>query len=323
VGIGVSILSIALLGYIVDVRDLLAHLAGANLSFIGLGMVLVVIGAYLRALRWQAMFGKSVSYWNAFHAENVGNLLNSILPLRAGEAARAYVLSKADNARSVSAMEALSSVVVIRIADSLATVALFGLLLPALPVPDLLKAAGYSLLLVALAAALVVTVGAYARNWLLQVAAAVLQRLIPQPYAQRLLEWLGHFMDGLSVLHNPGRLLAFAAVTLALWASYVIFYWVMMMAFWPSPPLAWGVLATCTATLGLALPSSPAGIGVFEAAVAFALATYLTPDTATAYAIVAHASEFVVTLVLGAYSLAATGNSLWRVAAGAQAIVEP
>ncbi|HLY25824.1 MAG TPA: lysylphosphatidylglycerol synthase transmembrane domain-containing protein, partial [Aggregatilineales bacterium] len=290
VGIAVSILSIALLGYLVNVRDLIAHLEAANVAFVVPGLVLAVLGAYLRALRWRAMFGNDVPYWNAFHAENVGGLLNSILPLRAGEAARAYMLSKAANARSLSALEALSSVVVIRIADALATVALFGLLLPALDVPDLLKAAGYSLLGVAVLAALVVIVGAFARTWLVRVAGAVLGRLFPTPHTQRLLAWLDSFMGGLTILRNPRRLLMFSALTIGLWAAYVLFYWVVMMAFWPSPPLAWGVLATCTATLGLALPSSPAGIGVFEAAVAFAMTPYLQADTAAAYAIVVHAS---------------------------------
>ncbi len=322
VGIAVSILSIALLGYLVDLRGLIAHLEGANLGFIGLGLALVGIGSYLRALRWQAMFGKDVLYWNAFHAENIGALLNSILPLRAGEAARTYVLSRTKNARSLSAMEALSSVVVIRIADALATVVLFGLLLPALAVPDLLKAGGYSLLAVALVAALVVMVGVYSRSWLMKIAVSICQRFFPQPRAEKLLAWLDSFMDGLTILRNWRRLIAFATLTVALWASYVIFYWVVMMAFWPSPPLAWGVLATCTATLGLALPSSPAGIGVFEAAIAFAMTPYLQPDTAAAYAIVVHASELLVLLTLGAYSLTATGNSLWHVAAGAQDIVE-
>ncbi len=323
IGIAISVLSIGLLGYLVDVRGLIAHLAEADLRFIALGLVLTIGTCYLRAARWKAILGKEVSFWNVFHAENVGALLNSILPLRAGEAARAYVLSRSNNAQPLSAIEALSTIVIARIADALATAALLGLLLPALPVPDLVKAAGYSLLVAALIAMLIVVIGAYARQWLLKIAQAVLTRFFPEPYARRLLAWLESFMGGLAVLRQARRLLAFTALTIALWVCYVLFYWVVMMAFWPSPPLAWGVLATCAATLGFALPSSPGGIGVIEAAIVFVMTDYFkSADTATAYAIVAHASELIVMILFGAYSLVATGNSLWRVAAGAQEIAE-
>jgi uncharacterized membrane protein YbhN (UPF0104 family) len=103
--------------------------------------------------------------------------------------------------------------------------------------------------------------------------------------------------------------------TVALWVCYVLFYHVVLMAFWPEPPLAWSVLATVAAALSMALPSSPGFIGVFHAAVALAMAPYLTTDRAAAYAIVVHATEVLCQLIFGAYSSVATGASLGRITA--------
>src|SRR6266568_2804463 len=60
IGIAISILSVVLLAYLVNVRDLIAHLEGADLRFVALGLVFVVIGCYLRAARWKAILGEDV-----------------------------------------------------------------------------------------------------------------------------------------------------------------------------------------------------------------------------------------------------------------------
>lgn len=313
IGLIISIVSLVLLSFLVNVPDLIQKLEQTDLRFVLLGIPVSVGPVYIRVFRWQALLGRDIGFWNVFHAENIGNMLNSILPLRAGEPARAYLLSRAENARSISSIEALSTVVVIRLADTLAAVALLGLVLPTLDIPDVLKAAGYSLLVLATIGFLVLLVGAFARPRLLRVIGAILPRLFSQQLAARLLAWTDSFLMGLAVLRNVRSIVSLAGFTALLWAGYVGFYTVMLMAFWPAPPLAWGTLATCAASLSLAVPSSPGAIGVFHAAVAFAMSPYLTPDVAAAYAIVIHATEIIVVVAFGACSLAATGYSIRRI----------
>src|SRR5262249_21137824 len=101
--------------------------------------------------------------------------------------------------------------------------------------------------------------------------------------------------------------------TTLLWLTYLIFYVLVLRAFWPEPVVAWAALAASAASFSLAVPSSPGAIGVFHAAVAFVMTPYLTADTAAAYAIVLHASEIVSILIFGAYSLTATGTSIGRI----------
>ncbi len=314
-GLLISLASIVLLLTLIDIPGLMDNLRSANMGAVLVGFVVICVSVYVRAVRWQGILGSKVGYWNVFHAENIGYLVNSILPLRAGEPARAYVLSRAQPGLSV--MEALSTVVVARLVDMLAAVALLGLVLPMLDVPDLIKAGGYTLLALVLVALAVLIIGTFARPRLIGLMRMVLARLPFLTFADRVVAWADEFLNGLTVLRSPRRLIWSGLTTLALWGCYVLFYHLILMAFAPASPLAWGILATCAASISVALPSSPAYIGVFHAGVVLAMKGYLGNDPAAAYAIVLHAVELISILIFGLYSLMTTGTSLWRVNAAA------
>ncbi|MCC7449441.1 MAG: flippase-like domain-containing protein [Anaerolineae bacterium] len=316
IGLLISLASIVLLLTLIDIPGLLAHLRSANMGLVLVGFVAISASVYVRAVRWQGILGWHVNYWNVFHAENIGYLVNSILPLRAGEPARAYVLSRAQPGLSV--MEALSTVVVARLVDMLAAVALLGLVLPSLDVPDLLKAAGYSLLALVLVALAMLVVGTFARPRLIGLLRAVLSRLPFLPFAERLIDWVDAFLNGLTILRDVRRLLWTGVLTAALWGCYALFYQLILLAFVPASPVSWGVLATCAAAISIALPSSPAYIGVFHAGVMLAMKGYLGNDPAAAYAIVLHTVELVSIVIFGLYSLMTTGTSLRRVNVAAE-----
>ncbi len=310
IGFLISVVSVIMLLALINIPDLLAKLGDANLNLVVAGFCIVIASAFIRAARWQAILGSRVNYWKIFHAENIGYLINIVLPLRAGEPARAYVLNRQQP--DVSPFEALSTVLVARVVDMIAVILLLGLVLPALDVPGPIKVAGYSMLVLVIIAVFVLIVGAYARAWLVAVLRAILTRLLPAHLAQRLLQWADEFLTGLAVLRSARRLAWLGATMVALWLSYIVFYDFILMAFWPAPPFSWGILAICAASLSLTIPSSPSSVGVFHAAVAFVMAPYLSTDRAVAYAIVLHATETIGNAGFGLISLAATGTSLAR-----------
>ncbi len=313
----ISVASIVLLFSLIDLHGLLDKLSHADLRFVLLAMACTAASCFFRAVRWQAILGREISFRNIFHTENISYLLNSLLPLRVGEAARIVMICRSKNQRAITPLEALSTVVLCRVLDTLIVVVLLGLVLPALDVPEVVKAGGYTMLTLGLVAVVVLLIGAFARPWLIKLATAILKRLVPEALTTRLINWLDNFLSGLAVLRNPRRLFAVLVWTCGLWLCYLGFYTAVLWAFWPAPPLAWSVLATASGSLSFVVPSSPSGIGVFHAAIVLVMAPYLTADTAAAYAIVLNASELVVTVIFGVYSLAATGTSIARVTAAA------
>ena len=61
------------------------------------------------------------------------------------------------------------------------------------------------------------------------------------------------------------------ALTVASWVVLSFSYWILMQAFSLDLPLVAGLLVIVAINLALVLPSSPAALGVFEAATVVAL----------------------------------------------------
>jgi uncharacterized protein (TIRG00374 family) len=319
-GMLVSIVSIVLLFGLVDnVPALLNGLREANPVPVLMAVGVLCIAVYLRAVRWQSIIIAPTNYWKVFHAENIGFLANTVLPLRAGEAIRAYTISRQQSGLSI--VEALSTVVVDRVVDLLSVIVVLGLVLPALDVPDPVKVGGYTMLILVAIALVVMLIGAFAHDRLVAFARAVLTRLLPHHFAERLVNWFDDLLTGFAVLRNPRRLLLVILSTTGMWLCYVVFYHLILIAFVPTPPVAWAALATAAAAVGMAAPSSPGFIGVFHFAVTVAIKPYIG-DKALAYAIVLHAAEMILMVLWGIYSLAATGTSLWRMSAVAETAAE-
>jgi uncharacterized protein (TIRG00374 family) len=319
-GVLASVLCLTILAYFINLPDLLSRLSGADFRFILIGTVLICLAVYLRAMRWQAILGTHVNYWKIFHAENIGYLINSILPIRVGEPARAYLVTVGSTKPSF--VEALSTVVIDRVTDMIGLAALLGIAFSTLEVPSLVKVAGNTTLVMVLIGVIALAAGAYAPVQMLALV-RFFSRLLPTRFADPLIEWSDSFLAGLEVIRSAPRLAWLIINTALVWTSYVAFYHCILLAFESSPPLSWSILATCATALSMSLPSSPGFIGVFHAAIIFALKDYMGADNAAAYAIVLHALDLGSGVVYGIYSLAVTGTSLGRINVAVNSLIRP
>jgi uncharacterized protein (TIRG00374 family) len=122
---------------------------------------------------------------------------------------------------------------------------------------------------------------------------------------------LKQFLIGLSVLNNPKFfLLAFGSLFLswiiAFGENYVIF-----QNLYPSPPLWWMVFILSAGAFGMALPSIPAGFGLFEGVMVAAFALVgVNPDLAFTHAIIIHAISFVFSNLIGLVGLKLRGEAV-------------
>src|SRR5260221_5913355 len=236
IGMFISVPSIVLLFSLIDLHGLLDKLSHADLRFVLLAMACTAASCFFRAVRWQAILGREISFRNIFHTENISYLLNSLLPLRVGEAARIVMICRSKNQRAITPLEALSTVVLCRVLDTLIVVVLLGLVLPALDVPEVVKAGGYTMLTLGLVAVVVLLLGAFARPWLIRLATAILKRLLPEALTTRLINWLDNFLSGLVVLRNPRRLFAVVAWTGGVSPGFLCIFSSDFCGGSPSPP---------------------------------------------------------------------------------------
>src|SRR5437870_11961229 len=117
----------------VDAHELVGHLRRANLWLMLATIALATLTFPLRALRWRLILrdvgGSRFPLLPLWHATAIGFMANNLLPVRAGEFARAYAAKQALPVRFTTA---LASVGVERVLDGLLLV---GLMMPAIASP--------------------------------------------------------------------------------------------------------------------------------------------------------------------------------------------
>jgi uncharacterized protein (TIRG00374 family) len=256
----------------------------------------------LRALRWRSLFapGRRPRRGPVIAATLIGYLFNSIMPARAGEAARVVSLTRDS---TVPPAEIVGTVVVERAYDVFACLFIFFCAVPWLPPVSWFGAAAVLAGVAAVGLAAAVAVLAIYGDRPLQWFARPLARL-PRLTADRVEHHVALLADGLSGLREHRVALEAFVWSIAAWMTSAVWAWLVLLAFQPQLPFSAGVLVTVAIGLSMIIPSAPAAIGVFEVAGVLALKAYgVSHSAALPYAIVLHVSNFVPLVLAGVITL--------------------
>jgi uncharacterized protein (TIRG00374 family) len=260
------------------------------------------LSAIARAVRWRSLFarGRRPPLGVVSNAMLIGYFYNSILPARAGEAARVLVLTQRS---ATSPVEIVGTVVLERIYDVLAILVIFFAAEPWLPHVSWFGAAAVAAIVLALAIAAAAIVLAVFGDRPLRVVFSPLRRLSLFS-DERLEHTISELTHGLSGLRHPTLALEAFLWTILAWMFTVCSAYFVTIAFHLHLPFASGVLVTVAVGLGMILPSPPAAVGVFEGAALIALRAYRIPHSpALSFALVLHLVNFVPLVVVGAFLL--------------------
>jgi uncharacterized protein (TIRG00374 family) len=279
----------------VDLQQTLAAWKEMDLRYFPLALALFFGAIIVRSFAWRTILGDKISIKKAFFTENEGYFLNSVLPFRLGEVGRAIILNLTTK---LSFWEVFSTIIVERIFDM---GIMAGLLLTTLV---FVSGAEWAMNVGLLVGGLVV-VGFFvlflvARNpeWVEKFFTRITNRL------PRLQQWgtekINLFLQGLQTLRQPRRFALVVILMLVTWLFNISWYWVLLKAFVPEAKFLWAAFSVAIASLGIAIPSTPGYIGVFEFATVSALGLFsISESDAFAYALVSHALYLVVTVLLG------------------------
>jgi uncharacterized protein (TIRG00374 family) len=117
-------------------------------------------------------------------------------------------------------------------------------------------------------------------------------------------------MVGLQALRSRRAVFLIILYSIIIWGSNAVFVWLMVRAFHIDIPLTAGVLLVAVLNLGLTVPISPGGIGVFDSLMVLILALYNVPRTpALAAALGLHVLSFAPVTIIGLIYLARAGVS--------------
>ena len=302
VGAAVSALALILALRWAGWRPLREALALVDLRFLLLGVAVFLVSMMARVACWQVLIGRPVPFRRVLAALNEGYLLNNVLPWRMGELGRAILLGRQPG---LSTPLVLSSIVVERLYDMILAVGLMLVLLPVAAGADWASRAawiGAGAVLIALAG-----IGFALRRP--EVVGAWVQRL-PGPRATWPRLW-GSFREGLNVVQTPGRVAWSFGWMAVSWGLALLEYWAVLRAVIPSAQPLWAAFMLAATLLGVAVPSLPGYIGVFEAAGVAALSVFgVPPEQALAAALVLHGMVYSIASLIGAVALVLDGETL-------------
>ncbi|MFI5243816.1 MAG: lysylphosphatidylglycerol synthase transmembrane domain-containing protein [Gemmatimonadales bacterium] len=266
----------------------------------------------LRARRWQALLAPvagRLPLLPLWEAVAIGMMATNVIPLRPGEVARPFALSRAEP--KVKFTAAFASVAVDRLFD--ATVVVLMMLLATLdpafpsqqPIGDhtlafYLKPTAVFLVLVL--AGLVFLVVAPDRMF--AISDGIMRRVAPrfEPKVRGLLEG---FVSGLHVLRSPKLLAEVFFWTVLHWLCNAFAFWLGFQALHLSAPFSAALLLQGLIAIGVAIPSTPGFFGPFEAAGKIGLAVYgVSNAEAVSWVIGFHVLTFVPITIMGGWYLA-------------------
>jgi uncharacterized protein (TIRG00374 family) len=265
-------------------------------------MVVFLISMLARALSWRELLDRKYSLIQVLGALNEGYLLNNVLPWRLGELGRAILLGRKGKSGTVTV---LSTIFVERLLDVFIA---FSILIALLPTAAGLPEARRTGLFLAG----ILAVGGVVVWFLLRESTWIqsLFRRLPGDASR----WEGiweRIHSGLMVLRERDRFLRSISWLGLSWFLAGIQYWLVLSAVVPKASLLWAFFMLTVTLLGIAVPSSPGFIGVFEAAGVLALSVFGVPrGDALAASLLIHGIVYILGSVLGAIAMAREGETL-------------
>lgn len=266
----------------------------------------------LRARRWQALLAPSAGRLPLaplWHATAIGMMLNNVLPVRAGEPARAYALTRAR--REVRFTTAFASLAVDRLFDGVVVIGLMLLatLDPRFPADaTIFGATAWGIAATAglfLGAVFVVlAMLAYAPEFCLSLSDRLVGATLPR-LAPKIRALLEGGIGGLGVLRDPRLALEVLWWAVLHWLMNALAFWLGFQALELAAPFSAALFTQGLIAIGVALPSSPGFFGPFELAGKVGLALYGVGDAgAVSWALGFHLLSFIPITVLGAWYFA-------------------
>ena len=244
-----------------------------------------------------------------FDALMIGNMASYLLPLRAGEFLRPYLLSKDS---SYSFAVTFSSVVIERFFDLAMVLVLLSLVSPHIPeLPFWAQNGTTALSFVGGAIFVFMIFSAFFPSLVLK-AIDLFLNIVPARLHQKGHDFFKSLMEGAAVLRSPKRLFATIGFTLLVWATvWVMMYLGLMMLNITTSAALLALTLTVIVALAVAAPSAPGFIGVFQTAFVASFFLFSLPkEDAMACSLVLHSHQFLCICSYGAWALAKRGQTL-------------
>ncbi len=291
----------------------------ARLDLLVASFVAVALTYVIRAWRWRYLLNPigPTRFRTAFRTTVIGFAALGVLPARAGDVLRPYLLARQEGL-SVSAT--IATILLERVLDLVAVLVLLAVYVWWIADPSAIPAGLVRPIEISSAAAAALAIGLMAAMWVLathpeRIGGVVLAagRVLPQTLAERLSRLACTFSGGFAAARDPRGLAAAVAWSFPLWLAIAGEVWLVTVAFDIPMPFTGTFLVQALLVIGVAAPT-PGAVGTYHEAYRIGVTTFFgaAEDAAVAAAIVTHAISYVPVVATGMLFMIQDGLSFGR-----------
>jgi len=303
-GLLITILAIFLIYKFVDIDELVNSLSEISLNNILVIVVITLISIAARAVAWMKLLPK-VSFIDSFLLINESYLFNNLIP-RSGELVKTILFAKP---ASEHAFTIISSVIVERSLDLVIAASMFLATFPFVIQLNSIRPIAYTLLILFLlfliSGFLIALNAEKVKTWLRNIGKRNTN------FMEKILPRIEMVIDGFLILTNWRQFISvlfWIIISWLLW-TFILFYGINTVhggnKFW------WAIFTQGVLALGIALPSAPANLGVFEGSMVAALSVFnINREESLGIAVVIHFIQIIITTVIGFIAVMKQGESI-------------
>ena len=303
-GLLISVSALFWLAQEFNIDELTDALQRVDLFMLAPVPILILMSFAMRAQRWRLLVDHQpqVRFWTSFCALMIGQLLNNILPVRAGDAARALELGRSEK---MSRTKVFATLVTERTVDLVTTLTLLGAVLLSYPgLPDWIKKAAIMIALLSITAmSMLVLANTTGRRWIPRLV-AMLSQWLPCRLQAKLDQMVMSALEGIAGMFRPSHAISILLLTGFIWTAEVLMAHIVATSV--GLPLALGnaLLVLLVLAMGSMVPSSPGQVGVYEfvGLSALALVTIQGP-LALAFIVILHLLTLIGSTMIGVVCL--------------------
>lgn len=310
-GIAISAICLALVLRQADLAAVAGALWRADLFMLAGALAAVGLTIYAKAARWKVLFypqGEGLRLGKLFAIILIGQLVNTAVPARMGELARAYLVGELEG---VSKAFAFGTIVVEKVVDAAMAAVLVALIVPFVLLPSWFQPWAFVLLAAAalVGAGLVAWGQEGAQRWVVAFSGR-----LPR-FGPALVGMVGRALTSFGVLRQRGAAPGLWGWSAVAWSGAVLTTYAAMRALGLDLSGAAAAFVLVVVQLGAALPSSPGRVGVYEYLVVVALSVFgVDASLALGVGILLHLVVYGPPVLLGAFCLWRESLSLGQVA---------
>ena len=316
----VTLLAIALFAWFLSRANLsgvATEIAHARTDLIIWSAVIAVVMPVVRAVRWRYLLDPigPTRFGPVLRATIVGFAALALLPARAGDVIRPYLVARTER---LSAPSVFATIVMERVLDVIVVLTLLAsfvwlfngrAILPAGMLAPIQASATLAAGLVVVLMAMMWTLATHPER--IERLVARSDRLLPRRAAHSLARLARTFSEGFAVAREPRDLAIAFAWSFPLWVSIAFQAWLVTRAFGIAIPVAGSFLIEAMLVIGVAVPT-PGAVGSFHEAYRIAVTAFFHApnNAAVSAALVLHAVSFFTSLVPGIVVMARDGMSV-------------